>query len=59
MTLVMSVFLVAVVILLGLLRMWRPFLNAREKRDISYNNAARFLRLSKADMARHHGRVSP
>jgi predicted TIM-barrel fold metal-dependent hydrolase len=30
-----------------------PFLNAAQKRDILYNNAARFLRLSKDDMARH------
>lgn len=32
------------------------FLTAEEKRDIFYNNAARFLRLSEADIARHHGR---
>lgn len=32
-----------------------PFLTARQKRDIFYNNAARFLRLSPADIARHHG----
>jgi len=31
-----------------------PFLNAQQKRDIFYNNAARFLRLSKQDIARHH-----
>jgi predicted TIM-barrel fold metal-dependent hydrolase len=30
-----------------------PFLSTRQKRDIFYNNAARFLRLSKEDMARH------
>jgi predicted TIM-barrel fold metal-dependent hydrolase len=29
-----------------------PFLNAEEKRDIFYNNAARFLRLSKEDIER-------
>jgi predicted TIM-barrel fold metal-dependent hydrolase len=33
-----------------------PFLNAAQKRDILYNNAARFLRLSKEEIARHHGR---
>ena len=30
-----------------------PFLSAEQKRDIFYNNAARFLRLSEAEMARH------
>jgi uncharacterized protein len=30
------------------------FLSHQQKRDILYNNAARFLRLSKADIARHH-----
>jgi predicted TIM-barrel fold metal-dependent hydrolase len=30
-----------------------PFLSERQKRDILYNNAARFLRLSKEDIARH------
>ncbi len=33
-----------------------PFLSAAQKRDILYNNAARFLRLSEAEIARHHGR---
>lgn len=33
-----------------------PFLNAEQQRDIFYNNAARFLRLSDEDIARHHGR---
>jgi uncharacterized protein len=33
-----------------------PFLTARQKRDILYNNAARFLRLSPVEIARHHGR---
>jgi len=32
------------------------FLSAEQKRDILYNNAARFLRLSEAEIARHHGR---
>jgi predicted TIM-barrel fold metal-dependent hydrolase len=32
------------------------FLSARQKRDIFYNNAARFLRLSREEMAKHHGR---
>ena len=32
------------------------FLSAEQKRDILYNNAARFLRLSDAEIARHHGR---
>jgi predicted TIM-barrel fold metal-dependent hydrolase len=31
-----------------------PFLTKEQKRDIFYNNAARFLRLSKEDIARHH-----
>ena len=31
-----------------------PFLTAQQKRDIFYNNAARFLRLSDAEIARHH-----
>ncbi|MBC7899532.1 MAG: amidohydrolase [Saprospiraceae bacterium] len=30
-----------------------PFLSAKLKRDIFYNNAARFLRLSKSEIARH------
>ena len=30
-----------------------PFLNARQKRDIFYNNAARFLRLTPAQIALH------
>jgi predicted TIM-barrel fold metal-dependent hydrolase len=34
-----------------------PFLNAEQKRDILYNNAARFLRLSKEEIVRHHDRV--
>lgn len=33
-----------------------PFLTAAQRRDIFYNNAARFLRLSEADMERHHQR---
>jgi uncharacterized protein len=33
-----------------------PFLNEEQKRDILYNNAARFLRLSDEEIARHHGR---
>ena len=33
-----------------------PFLTYSQKRDILYNNAARFLRLSQADIDRHHGR---
>lgn len=32
------------------------FLTPEQKRDIFYNNAARFLRLSEAEIARHHGR---
>ncbi len=32
-----------------------PFLSAAQKRDIFYNNAARFLRLSPEEIARHHG----
>lgn len=31
-----------------------PFLSEQQKRDIFYNNAARFLRLSEAEIARHH-----
>jgi uncharacterized protein len=33
-----------------------PFLSEDQKRDILYNNAARFLRLSKEEIDRHHGR---
>jgi predicted TIM-barrel fold metal-dependent hydrolase len=32
-----------------------PFLSESQKRDILYNNAARFLRLRPEDIARHHG----
>lgn len=32
-----------------------PFLDGQQKRDILYNNAARFLRLSEEEMARHKG----
>lgn len=32
------------------------FLTEQQKRDVLYNNAARFLRLSDAEIARHHGR---
>lgn len=31
-----------------------PFLSVEQKRDIFYNNAARFLRLDEAQIARHH-----
>ena len=31
-----------------------PFLDAGQKRDILYNNAARFLRLDKSEIDRHH-----
>lgn len=33
-----------------------PFLSQEQKRDILYNNAARFLRLSEEEIARHHGK---
>jgi len=33
-----------------------PFLSDTQKRDILYNNAARFLRLTKAEIDKHHGR---
>lgn len=32
-----------------------PFLTEEQKRDILYHNASRFLRLSKEQIARHHG----
>jgi predicted TIM-barrel fold metal-dependent hydrolase len=32
-----------------------PFLSESQKRDILYNNAARFLRFTDAEIARHHG----
>lgn len=32
-----------------------PFLTEEQKRDILYHNAARFLRLSEEEVARHHG----
>jgi predicted TIM-barrel fold metal-dependent hydrolase len=31
-----------------------PFLSAQQKRNIFYNNAARFLRLTKEQIAEHH-----
>jgi predicted TIM-barrel fold metal-dependent hydrolase len=31
-----------------------PFLSEQERRDILYHNAARFLRLSEEEIARHH-----
>ena len=31
------------------------FLSSEQKRDILYDNAARFLRLSPEEIARHHG----
>jgi predicted TIM-barrel fold metal-dependent hydrolase len=33
-----------------------PFLSDEQKRDIFYNNAARFLKLSNEEIAKHHGR---
>jgi hypothetical protein len=33
-----------------------PFLTAEQKRGVLYDNAARFLRLSQAEIDRHHGR---
>ena len=33
-----------------------PFLTRAQKRDILYNNAARFLQLSKGEIDIHHGR---
>jgi predicted TIM-barrel fold metal-dependent hydrolase len=33
-----------------------PFLSERQKRDILYNNAARFLRLSEDEIAQHEER---
>lgn len=33
-----------------------PFLSTAQKRDILYHNAARFLRLSESEIARHHGK---
>ena len=35
-----------------------PFLDEQQKRDILYNNAARFLRLSDKEIARHHGKAT-
>jgi uncharacterized protein len=32
------------------------FLSEEQKRDILYHNAARFLKLSEAQIAKHHGR---
>jgi len=32
------------------------FLTAPQRRDIFYNNAARFLKLGEQEIARHHGR---
>ena len=33
-----------------------PFLSREQKRDAPYDNAARVLRFSDAEVARHHGR---
>ncbi|MGH9881147.1 MAG: amidohydrolase family protein [Pyrinomonadaceae bacterium] len=33
-----------------------PSLSRKQKRDIFYNNAARFLRLSSEEIAKHRGR---
>jgi predicted TIM-barrel fold metal-dependent hydrolase len=33
-----------------------PFLSTEQKRDVFYNNAARFLRLTEEEIARHHRR---
>jgi len=33
-----------------------PFLSTAQKADILYNNAARFLRLSEEEIAKHHGK---
>lgn len=33
-----------------------PFLSEKQKRDILYNNAARFLRLSEEEIAEHHSK---
>ena len=44
-------------ILLGIAIDWieqADFLTAEQKRDIFYNNAARFLRLTPEQIARHH-----
>lgn len=34
-----------------------PFLSEEQKRDILYNNAARFFRLSAEEIRRHHGEI--
>ncbi|MBI5463974.1 MAG: amidohydrolase family protein [Ignavibacteriales bacterium] len=34
------------------------FLSAEQKRDILYNNAARFLRLTPEQIAKHHGKIA-
>lgn len=36
-----------------------PFLSEEQKRDILYNNAARYLRLSDEEIRRHHGSSLP
>ena len=36
-----------------------PFLSPEQKRDVFYNNAARFLRLSDEEVARHHQSRTP
>jgi hypothetical protein len=35
-----------------------PFLTQSQKRDILYNNAARFLRLSNEEIKRDHGKIA-
>jgi len=34
------------------------FLTAEQKRNILYNNAARFLRLTPEEIAKHHGALN-
>lgn len=34
-----------------------PFLSEEQKRDILYDNAARFFRLSVGEIGRHHGEI--
>lgn len=36
-----------------------PFLSKKQKRDIFYNNAARFLKLSQEEIIQHHNHAKP
>jgi hypothetical protein len=36
-----------------------PFLTKEQKKDIFYNNAAKFLKLSEEQISKHHEQIKP